>query len=200
MEYINDINVNEAIVHILDSVGSEPVLNEFKLELDENTYKFIYRHIQKCLANEDLKYAKFNNERNVVKDLVKDYLNGNSNNLIEISKELARQLFSLIKCNVSIPSGDLIVASIITDKGPMIAILKLDYVENFTHEINFIEKKIGIGLTTQMAGLPSSGQKIQKAAFIKPIREGDSFNLMILNKQKGSKEEESYGADYFINK
>ena len=30
-----------------------------------------------------------------------------------------------------------------TDQGPMIAILKLDYVKNFTHEIQFIDKKIG---------------------------------------------------------
>lgn len=111
------------------------MLNEYRLDLNEDTYKFIYKHIEKCLKDEDLKYAKFNPERNIVKEVVQDYLNQVSNNLIDLSKELARQLFVIMKGNVNIPSADLIIASVLTDQGPMIAILKLDYVKNFTHEI-----------------------------------------------------------------
>ncbi|MCB8599923.1 nucleoid-associated protein, partial [Blautia sp. DFI.9.9] len=48
MEYINDININEAIIHILDSNADEPVLNEYNLDLDEDIYKFLYKHIEKC--------------------------------------------------------------------------------------------------------------------------------------------------------
>jgi hypothetical protein len=103
-----------------------------------------------------------------------------------------------MESNVNIPSADLIIASISTDQGPMIAILKLDYVKNFTHEVQFKDKKIGVGIVPQTAGLPGSGQKIQKAAFIKPIREDEKYNLMILNKQRSNKEDE-YGANYFIN-
>lgn len=198
MEYINDININEAVIHILDSNGEEPVLNEYSLELDEDIYKFLYKHIEKCLKDEELKYGVFNPERNIVKEVVQDYLNGIDNDLIALSKELATQLFIIMKSNVNIPAGDVIIASIITDQGPMIAILKMDYVKNFTHEIQFVDKKIGIGIVPQVAGLPGSGQKIQKAAFIKPIREDEKYNLMILDKQKSSKEDE-YGANYFIN-
>lgn len=198
MEYINDININEAVIHILDSNGEEPVLNEYSLKLDEDIYKFLYKHIEKCLKDEELKYGVFNPERNIVKEVVQDYLNGIDNDLIALSKELATQLFIIMKSNVNIPAGDVIIASIITDQGPMIAILKMDYVKNFTHEIQFVDKKIGIGIVPQVAGLPGSGQKIQKAAFIKPIREDEKYNLMILDKQKSSKEDE-YGANYFIN-
>lgn len=199
MDYINDININEAVIHILDSNGVEPILNEYKLDLDEDTYKFLYKHIEKCLKDDELKYARFNEERNIVKEIVQDYLNGVDNNLINISKELARQLFSILKGNINIPSCDLIVASIITDQGPMIAILKMDYVKNFTHQVEFVDDKIGIGIVPQVAGLPGSGQKIQKAAFIRPIREDDTYNLMILDKQKKSKDEDEYGTNYFIN-
>lgn len=199
MDYINDININEAVIHILDSNGVELILNEYKLDLDEDTYKFLYKHIEKCLKDDELKYARFNEERNIVKEIVQDYLNGVDNNLINISKELARQLFSILKGNINIPSCDLIVASIITDQGPMIAILKMDYVKNFTHQVEFVDDKIGIGIVPQVAGLPGSGQKIQKAAFIRPIREDDTYNLMILDKQKKSKDEDEYGTNYFIN-
>ena len=199
MDYVNDININEAVIHILDNNSTEPILNEYKLEMEEDTYKFIYKHIEKCFNDEELKYAKFNEERNIVKEIGQDYLNGENNDLITLSKELSRQLFSIMKGNVNIPSCDLIVASIITDQGPMIAILKMDYVKNFTHEIEFVDDKIGIGIVPQSAGLPGSGQKIQKAAFIKPIKEEDTYNLMVLDKQKKSKEDDEYGANYFIN-
>lgn len=199
MDYVNEINIDEAILHILDSNGEEPVLNEFKLELNDDTYKFLFKHMEKCLKDEELKYAKFNEERNIVKEVVQDYLKGVNSDLLTLSKELARQMFAIMKGNLNIPCCDLLIASIRTDQGPMIAILKMDYVKNFTHEIEFKDNKIEIGIVPQSAGLPASSQKIQKAAFIKPIREEDSYNLMILDKQKKSKEEEEYGSNYFIN-
>ena len=109
------------------------------------------------------------------------------------------QMFAIMNGNVNIPSCDLIVASIVTDQGPMIAILKMDYIKTFTHQVEFVENKIGIGIVPQSAGLPGSSQKIQKAAFIKPIREDDKYNLMVLDKQRKSKNEDEYGANYFIN-
>lgn len=199
MDYINDININEAIIHILDNAAPEPILNEYSLDLTEDTYKFIFKHIEKCFKDEELRYAKFNSERNIVKEIVQDYLNGIDNDLINLSKELSRQLFSIMKGNAGIPSCDLLIASIITDQGPMIAILKMDYVKNFTHQIDFVDDKIGIGIVPQSAGLPGSGQRIQKAAFIKPIKEDDTYNLMLLDKQKKVKDEEDYGTNYFIN-
>ena len=39
-----------------------------------------------------LKYAVFNEERNIVKDLSQEFLNG-ENNIVNVSKELARQMF-----------------------------------------------------------------------------------------------------------
>lgn len=199
MDYINDINVNEAIIHILDSSGAEPILNEYELQLNDDTYKFIFKHIEKCLKDEELKYAVFNSERNIVREIVQDYLNGIDKDLINLSKELARQLFTIIKGNAGIPSCDLIVSTIETNQGPMIAILKMDYVKNFTHEVNFVDNKIGIGIIPQSAGLPANSQRIQKAAFIKPFRENDIYNLMVLDKQKRGKEEDEYGTNYFIN-
>ena len=73
-----------------------------------------------------------------------------------------------MKGNVNIPACDLIVVYLITDVGLMIGILKMDYVKNFTHAVEYLDNKIGIGIVPQAAGLPVSSQRIQKAAFIKP--------------------------------
>ena len=90
MEYVNDINIIEAVIHILDSNSDEPILNEYKLELTDEIYKFIYKHVEKGLKSEDLKYAIFNPERHIVKEVSQDFLNGVNSDIVEVSKELAR--------------------------------------------------------------------------------------------------------------
>ena len=106
-----------------------------------------------------------------------------------------------MKGNINIQSCDLIVTSIITDQGAMIGILKLDYVNSFTHQVEFIDDKIGVGLVKHSAALPGSSQRIQKAAFIKPIREGQAFDLWVLDNKnvKEMKLDDEYGANYFMN-
>ncbi|APF25223.1 nucleoid-associated protein [Clostridium sporogenes] len=197
MEYIKEVNINEAIIHILDSNANGPILNEYKLRLDDENYKFILKHVEKCLKDQQLRYAKFNNERNIVKEVSQEYLNG-QNDLLTISKELAKQLFVLMKGNDNIESCDLMIVSISTEYGPMLGILKMDYIKNYIHVIDTVEDKIGINIAPEVTGLPMTASKIKKCAFIKPIREGQEFNLMLIDKQKKSKDSEEYGSNYFI--
>lgn len=198
MEYVNDININEAIVHILDCNGEEPVLCDHSLELHEDVYTFLYKHLTKIFKDDDLKFAKFKPERSILKEVVGAYISGESTDLVETSKEIARQLFMIMKGNVNIPNGDLIIVAISTDRGPMVGILKMDYIKNFTHEIQFVDQKLSVGIVPQSAGLPGSGQKIQKAAFIKLPKDDSFFDLMVLDKQKETKNEED-GSNYFLN-
>ncbi|MCM8711091.1 nucleoid-associated protein [Clostridium sp. SYSU_GA19001] len=197
MEYIKEIQINEAVLHILDNNSEEPVLNEYTLELNEEIYKFLLRHIERCIKDEELKYAVFNEERNIVKDLSQEYLNG-ENNILDVSKELARQMFKLMKSRGNIPSCDLMVVSISTEHGPMLGIMKMDYIKNYTHSIDFIDDKIGINIVPQFTGLPASSQRIQKCAFIKPLKKEQKFNLMVIDKSN-NKEKDEYGSNYFIN-
>lgn len=196
MEYIREININEAVLHVLDNISDEPLLNEYTLELNEEIYKFVLKHVERCVKDEELKYAVFNQERNIVKDLSQEYLNG-ENNLLEISKELARQMFILMKSRGNIPSCDLLVVSISTEYGPMLGIIKMDYIKNYTHSIDFVDNKIGINIIPQFTGLPVSSQRIQKCAFIKPLRDEQDFNLMVIDKSS-NKDREEYGSNYFI--
>ena len=200
MEYIKEININEAVIHILDQNSDEPILNEFGLELTEETYGFLYKHIQKLLKDEELKYARFKHGRNIVKEITREYLSGH-NNLLDVSKEVARQMFFLMKSKGNITSCDLIVVSISTEFGPMLGILKMDYVKNYMHSVEFVENKVGIDIIPQVTGLPASSQKIQKCVFIKPVPNEDGVELMLLDKQKSSKEKEKedYGTNYFID-
>ncbi|AWZ49776.1 nucleoid-associated protein [Clostridiaceae bacterium 14S0207] len=199
MEYIKEININEAVIHILDNNSDEPILNEFGLDLTEEIYGFLYKHIQKVFRDEELKYAKFKESRGIVKEISREYLSGH-NNILEVSKELSRQMFSLMKSKGNVPSCDLLIVSVSTEYGPMLGILKMDYVKNYMHTVEFVENKIGINIIPQVTGLPASSQRIQKAAFIKPVPNEEGVELMILDKKKSSKEKEKedYGTNYFL--
>ena len=197
MEYIKEVNINEAIIHVLDNNADEPILNEYALDLDEEKYNFLLKHIQKCLKDEDLKYGVFNEESNIVKDLSQEYLNG-ENNLLVVSKELARQMFTLMRSKGSIPSCDLIVVSFTTEFGPILGIFKMDYIKNYVHTIEFVDNKLGIDIVPQYTGLPGSSQRIQKCAFLKPIRKENNFDLMVIDKKSKSKENEENSSNYFI--
>ena len=198
MEYVNEVNLNEAIIHVLDNNAAEPVYNEYPLKLVDETYEYILKHIQKSLKDEELKYAVFNDESNIVKGISQDYFNAKID-LISASKEMAKQLFILMKVNAAIPSCDLIVVSISTEYGLMLAILKMDYVKNYIHTIDFVEDKIGINITPQFVGLPPGGQKLQKCAFIKQTKDDNKFDLMVIDKKGKGKESEDEGLNYFIS-
>ncbi|MBX4270088.1 nucleoid-associated protein [Clostridium estertheticum] len=202
MEYIKEVNINEAIIHVLDNNADEPILNEYALDLDEEKYNFILKHIQKCLKDEDLKYGVFSPESNIVKDLSQEYLNG-ENNILAVSKELAKQMFILMRTKGSIHSCDLIVVSFTTEFGPVLGIFKMDYIKNYVHTIEFVDEKLGIDIVPQFTGLPGSSQRIQKCAFIKPIRDENSFDLMVIDKKSKTKESNNENqendSNYFIN-
>ncbi|MGK0465002.1 MAG: hypothetical protein ACJAX4_000272 [Clostridium sp.] len=196
LDYINEVNINEAIIHVLDNNADEPILNEYALDLDEEKYNFLLKHIQKCLKDEEIKYGFFDEESNIVKDFSQEYLNG-ENNLLAVSKELAKRMFILMRTKGSIPSCDLILVSFTTEYGPILGIFKMDYIKNYVHTIEFVDDKLGIDIVPQFTGLPGSAQRIQKCAFIKPIREENKFDLMIIDKKNKSKENEEYDSNYF---
>ncbi|KEI18224.1 nucleoid-associated protein [Clostridium haemolyticum] len=198
MEYINDVTINEAVVHVLDNNADEPILNGYKLELNDEVYTFLTKHIQKCFKDEELKYAVFNKERNIVKDISQEFLNKECD-FLEASKELAKQMFILMRSKGSISSCDFVVVHISTEYGSMLGVMKMDYVKSYFHTVEVIDEKIDINIISQHTGLPASGQKINKCAFIKPIRDDNEYDLMVIDKQTKNKKSEEYGSSYFTN-
>lgn len=178
MDKIRDIIIKEVVLHVLDNSLSEPVLNNYKMELNEELYKFVLGHIERVLKDDNLKYALFKSKDTEVKKLSQDFLNG-MEDIVLTSKGIAEQLFETMKNDLNISSGDLLVVSFDTEYGPMLGIIKLDYVKQYTHKI---DSSIGIKIMSIATGLPAT-KKVQKAAFIKPINQGQDYNLLVLDKQ-----------------
>lgn len=200
MEYIKEINIIDAVIHVLDNNADEPILNSFALDLNEDTYSFVYKHVKKCLESSALRYALFDEdaEENNIRDMSYSYLKGNTN-ILEISVKYAEEMFDLMKRKGNIPSCDLLTVSFLTEYGQFIGILKMDYVKNYVHTIDFIDDKVGIDIIEQKSTLPQAGSKIKKAAFIiNPSEYGKDYDLLIINKA-GKSQDEDYGSDFFVN-
>ncbi|MBX4266582.1 nucleoid-associated protein [Clostridium estertheticum] len=198
MEYIKEININEAVIHVLDNNSDVPILNEYALDLNEDMYNILLKLIKKGLNDEKLRYALFNDCTGLVMDQTKKYLNG-ENNLLYISKEIAKELFSLMRSNGGIPSCDFITVSFTTEFGPLLGLFKMDYIKNYTHSIEIIDNKMSIDVIAQMSSLSDKVQKIQKCAFIKAFREENTFDLMVIDNQSKNKVDEEYGSTYFTS-
>ncbi|NLZ47865.1 MAG: nucleoid-associated protein [Clostridiales bacterium] len=198
MDYVSEIKIMEAIVHVLDRNSDEPILNEFPLELNDDLYKFVLKHVERALKDEELKLARFNSDDGVVKKVVDGFLEG-QHSLIEVSQELARLLFAIMKSNEEIQSCDLMVVSLSTEFGPMVALFKMDYVKNYIHKIEFVDNKMSIKIIPQTTGLPVSSQKIQKCAFIKAWTENMDYDLLVIDKQGKKSSEEESASKFFIN-
>lgn len=195
MEYVSDINIYEAVIHVLDNNGEEPILNEFALDLSDELYTYLLNHIKKIFKDENLTYAKFNNDEiNNVRESCKSYLSGH-NTILEVSKEVSKEMFELMKSRGNISSNDMVTVTFSSEIGPCLAILKMDYIKNYIHQISFIDEKVGINIVPQYTGLPSK-QKITQAAIIKVWKTNNKYDLLVLDQQKKNSGEE-YGSKYF---
>lgn len=194
MDKIRDISITEAILHVLDTNSDEPILNDYMMDLNEESYKFILSHIERILKDESLKYASFKAKNTTVKEVSQDYLNGLVD-LRTVSGEIVKGLFEIMKETDNISSCDLLVVSFSTEYGPMLGILKMDYVKHYTHKINSIDDNIEIGLMPIITGL-SASKKVQKVAFIKPIRDGQEYDLLVFDKKPVR---DTDGVNYFLD-
>lgn len=184
MRNIEYVNIEKAIVHILDKNSDSPILAEVEQEINEEIDEFLAKHIIKSLKDDDNRKAKFIRQNSIVKDCSIDLLS--EENFIEKSKEIANHMFKIMKNNNNISSADLVICMFSAEKSKYIGILKLDYQKSYIHEIDYIDDIFQVRIIPQDIGLPGINQKLQKCAFIREFNEENSYDMLILDKQSYS--------------
>lgn len=180
------IKIQKAIVHILNQKVSI-FLSNAELELDEDILQLISNHINNAYENQGRVFAKFKTHENSVRNLVIDILK-DDNNFIETSKLISRKLYrAMSKKNAS--SANLLIVKYLNNGKASLAIIKLDFSENFQTEK--IEKD---GITTVKLKVTKDGfnknDKLRKCAIIdSDIIDNDDAKILVLDTQ--NKEEVS---------
>lgn len=200
MRNIESIDVERIIVHILDNNSDTPILAEIEQEIDEEIHEFLVKHILKSLKDDDNRKAKFRVGKNSIKEACKKIFS-NDEIFIEASKEIANRMFRIMKTNNNISSCDLVVCIFSSDNSKYIGILKLDYQKSFIHEIEYVEDCFRVSIIPQETGLPGLNQKLQKCAFIRELNDEHDFDMIVLDKQSYSKDNEiaHFFIDEFLN-
>ena len=159
----DEIIIRNAIVHILDSSVGLPALSDTVLELGPDLNDFIRSLIYKIASGDDVKHCQFDEVESQVYPLLKEF---KEENLIEISKELATQLYTIMNQNIAIPAADLLIATYQYQSEPYLAILKLNYKETFVHLTGEAEGLNCNDIIKYKATLPSSGTRLTEAVLI----------------------------------
>lgn len=191
---IEDVLIEKLVLHILDGSVGIPILSETEHPEDSDINDFIKAHIEKVFKDVNIKKACFENNDNEIKLLCEKLVLNNSD-FLEISKQLAEKLYSIIIKYVNIPSCDLICSMFNGDGKNFLGLFVLNYKTSYIHYVEESENIKVNKVKKQITTLPSTSQSIDEFVII------DLSDYTILLKEKkhdmnGIKE--PYLSKYFL--
>lgn len=195
---IKEFKIEEGIIHVLDMNCDYPILNEDYLNLsNEEIELFLIKHIEKILKDDDLDLGKFHKEPKFISG-VHEFLSGKSN-LLEVSRNISEYFFNILVKYGGGASCDLLFLNLKTEFGNALCMIKLDYIKNYIHKIDYIDDKMKIDIIPQYITLPNISHRVNKACiFLKDLEDG--FNLFFLDKlPTGVMKGNTYFKDKFLN-
>ena len=187
-----EIRLRSVILHILDSTQGEPILSDDCLEFGSELSEFIKEHIAKIFAGDDSKKCEFHKNESEVYQILNEY---DDERFVEISKELARNLYSIMNANIDIPSADLFVVRFVSDSLEYLALLKMNYKTMYTHRSVPTENMIRNEVFSYKELLPTEGQRLQEACV---IRLNDLAVWLIEKKAEINGKKEDYFSELYL--
>ncbi|MCK8061025.1 MULTISPECIES: nucleoid-associated protein [unclassified Fusibacter] len=187
LRHIENVVLDKAVLHVLDTQMDEPILAQQLLDLDrEDVHEFITKHALKALTDEGAFKAKFMPGTAMIERSMRLL---DEDDFLEASYELALRLFNMIK-ETKEPSCDLLVIKFHTGNISAYGLMKLDFQKSYIHEIEFNESSFNVNIVAQEIALPSQQQKVMQCAFGVPVSDDNEYDLIVLNKKRSSDEEE----------
>lgn len=159
-------DITNVIVHIVDNTHEAAILSAKELEVDKELKDFTEKHLQKILLDSNTKQAFFRNKKtNDIYNSLQEYL-GNRQSFIEMSQEITNKFFSILKANVTVPSGDLLFVLFESGSERFLAILKFNYKTSFIHYIINNPEGSYIKIIKHKTTLPNDSQKIEECVLV----------------------------------
>lgn len=182
MRSIEEIIINKVYFSALDKENNALVLSDKELELNEETYEYLEKHILKCIKDDEAKTGKFDGAVNITRELCKEIFEDNDSFIVN-AKKLSQYIFKCMSNEEKEPSGDFAVCLCDSQQGVLIALLKLNYANSYIHYIKQEEEALTIDIGINKTGLPGLGQKVSKAAFVRNSAAEAEYDFLVLDKQ-----------------
>ncbi len=134
-----DVYITKSILHILDSQVGLPVLSEQLHPKSTDTEFFLAEHLKRLMEDPEVKECVLLEDReNPIRKILQDYQQ-NTDTFLSMSKALAQSLYEYMMSNSEVPPSDLAVVSFHQENREYLGVLKFNYKQTFTHEVNHQE-------------------------------------------------------------
>lgn len=158
-----ELRLEHAIIHILDGSVGMPVLSDRELEYGSDFGDFLRAHILRISQSDDIKHCSFDKEESAVYRMLAEW---QPEQFVEISKQIAAELYGIMNANIDIPAADLLVVQYREGECPCLALLKMNYKTSYTHRTNADPWGNQNDVIQYKAILPGEKQKLAEAALI----------------------------------
>lgn len=176
-----ELQLSKAIVHVLDTDLSQPMLSDRLLRLAQDEGEYLAGHIQKVYTSDDCKNCTFLPESQL-QALLLDQMD-----FVLFSQKLANMIFEVMQLAPSIPSADLIVMFCSINGRDSLAVLKMNYKTGYSHYYEQIEGENCNSLVKQRTLLPGSTSRADEA-FLVDLTDGSIKLLEKKYQVDGAKE------------
>ncbi|HZS90170.1 MAG TPA: nucleoid-associated protein [Chloroflexota bacterium] len=191
MRYATDIEVERAIVHIVDP-RQRPVLSERALPLEANARLATYfaDHIGASLRDSIARAARFVDLDTGIAATLCAGVFADRTCFVEVSRKLAIHLHDIVNGDGRIAAGDLAVCIYRARDGSgvadYLALLKIDPSEVLLHKtVHDDQGNLYVDFDFQANVLPTARERLQKCAFVRPLRPRPPYDMMVLDRQSG---------------
>lgn len=159
-----EIRIEKIIVHILDSTVGMPVLSDTEIDFGSDFADFIKEHIYKVSSGDDVRTCSFYENESEVCQMLREY---RDEDFINLSKNLAESLYSIMNSNVDIPSADLVIVRFRDRDHEYLGILKINLRSNYTHHTSAVGEGNANQIVKYKAVFPTESQRLTEAAIIR---------------------------------
>lgn len=186
-----ECTIQRAILHIMGDNGVPPVYSQQELNLSEEAISnFIISHVKKIYNDDASKTGVFAGGSFILSQMscLKD-------SFIETTSTIADYLYNIMKTHSEIPSADLLLALILINEIPHVAIIKFNYKEGYTHYVNYNEAGTYNKIIIHKVIFASENQKNDEGVLINL----NDFSLLIAEKSYNiDGEKKQYFSDLFL--
>ena len=159
------INLNKAILHILDLNSGISVYSRRELDLEDNEIlTYLCGHIDKVFGDPGLRPGVFRENSGFLYKL-KEYKNAETD-FAAFSEFAANRIYELIGESDDINSCDVIICECIIGEQPHLALFKCDSKAGFSHRVVKEDGVVKNEIINYHALLPAASQRFNDYAFI----------------------------------
>ncbi len=157
------IQIDSAILHIIDPAIACPVISDVNLELDTEIGDYLATHVARILESGEAKECSFKSDES---PFYKTICELNGGNFLDTTKVLGQRLFDIMKQHPDIPPADVVFLWVQADGARYLMMLKMNFRLQFMHYVEQGEEKVSNRIVPLRSVLPPVSSKVDEAVVV----------------------------------